>query len=522
MSLFEDVRSFFTNDKKQDLEQLKPDSTGISFVEPTLDGAVSVTAGGAYGQYFNFDIDTSNEIDLIRRYRDIVKMPEVNDAVDEIVNEFMSKDNEGNIITLNLDNIEISDGTKKKINEEFENVLSVMKFNDRGHDLIRRWYVDGRLYFHKIIDQKTVKKDGINELRYINPITIKKVIESKKTLNEQGIEVIEVTKEYFVYDPSKKITATDVSSRSRAMTYVQPRTTQKLTISPDAIAYVTSGVYDEDFTAIISHLHSSLKVANQLRIMEDSVIIMRIARAPQRRVFYVDVGNLGKAKAEQYVRDMMTKFKNQISYDSMTGEVKDARRTLNMLEDYWIPRRDGKTTEVTTLEGDANLGMLDDVKMFKDKLLASLKVPSSRFADNQQPGFVGLGRSSEITRDEIRFQKFIDRLRSHFSELFTDILGSQLKFKGIVNEDEWKIIQKSLAYIWARDSFFAEMKEAEILRERINTLQAVDPYINKYIPVEKIFKDVLKYNDEEMKDAIKTYEIWTQQQAALAAPQGAQ
>jgi hypothetical protein len=522
MNIYEEARAFFSNNKKPDQQELVPDETGVSFVEPNTAGAISVTEGGRFGQYLDFDVDTTNEVDLISRWRDISRMPEVSDAIDEIVNEFVSIDNEGNIVTLDLDDVEFSDGIKKKISDEFENILEVMNFASNSSELIRRWYIDGRIYFHKVLDVKTMKKDGILELRYINPVTIKKVIESKKIKNQDGIEVIKVTKEYYVYDPSKKMMAVNISVKSpSAYTYQQPRMTQKLMISPDAIAYAPSGSYDEDFSTVLSYLHTSLKVANQLRIMEDALIIMRIARAPQRRIFYVDVGNLGKAKAEQYVRDMMTKFKNQVTYDSMTGEVKDARRTLNMLEDFWIPRRDGKTTEVTTLEGDQNLGQLDDVNMFKQKLMASLKVPMSRFASDQQPGFVGLGRTSEITRDEIRFQKFVDKLRNKFSVLFTDILGTQCKVKGIVTDEDWKTISKVLAYKWARDSFFAELKEAEVLRERINTLTLVDPFVGKYISPEKMLKDVMRYNEEEMKEALELYKTWQEQQAALMAPPSA-
>lgn len=525
MKLFEDTRSFFSNNKKVDQQELVPDDTGVSFVEPNSNGAISITEGGRFGQYLDFDVDTSNETDLISRWRDISRMPEVSDAVDEIVNEFVSEDNEGNIVVLDLDSVEFSDGIKKKIITEFDHILEIMDFKSNSSELIRRWYIDGRMYFHKVVDQKNLK-NGITELRYINPVTIKKVIESKKEKNSSGIEVIRVTKEYYVYDPSKKMASINVSAKAPSpFVYQQPRMTQKLLISPEAIAYAPSGIYDEDFSIVLSYLHSSLKVANQLRIMEDALIIMRIARAPQRRIFYVDVGNLGKAKAEQYVRDMMTKFKNQVTYDSMTGEVKDARRTLNMLEDFWIPRRDGKTTEVTTLEGDQNLGQLDDVNMFKQKLMASLKVPMSRFSSDQQPGFVGLGRTSEITRDEIRFQKFIDKLRNKFGALFVDILGTQCKLKGIVTDDDWKIIVKAMKLDWARDSFFAELKEAEVLRERINTLTVVDPFVGKYIPVEKMLKDVMKYDDDEVKEALELYQTWQEQQAALmagpSAPQGA-
>lgn len=522
MSLLENVKSFFTNNKKQDPAELEPENKVTSFVDaPNEDGAVSVVEGGTFGQYFNLDVDTSNETDLISRYRDISRMPEVNDAIDEIVNEMLSRDNEGNIITLDLDKVEFSDSIKKKIIDEFENVLAVMKFDDRGADLVRRWYIDGRLYFHKIVNEKTINKEGIVELRYINPVTIKKVIEKKRLRNPQGVEVTQVAREYFVYDASKKTISVSLNQRkSNTFVYQPPVRAQKVTVSPEAISYVTSGLYDEDFGSVLSYLHSSLKTANQVKIMEDALIITRISRAPQRRAFYIDIGNLGKVKAEQHVKDMMTKFKNQITYDSLTGEVKDARRTLNMLEDYWIPRRDGKTTEIQTLDGDPSVGQLDDVEMFRKKLLASLKVPVARFSQDQQPGFVGLGRSSEITRDEMRFQKFVDRLRARFSSVFIDILGTQLKYKKIVTDEDWKVISKAIVFVWARDSFFVELKEAEILRERLNTLQLAEPFVGRFIPLEKVFKDILKYNEEELKLAIDSNSEWEKKQAELNTPPG--
>jgi hypothetical protein len=510
-SLYESITNFFSFDKKgKEDKETEIEDEIVSFVEPAnLDGAV-VSEGGRVSYNYNQDITASNEIELIRRYREAARIPEVSEAIDEIINECVSENAEGDAIAIDMEKLELSEAVKKKITEEFSNVLNLFEFKDRGTDYLRKWYVDGRIYFHKIID-KSKPGDGIKELRFINPISIKKIVETEK-VKDGKITLTKIKREYFQYQPavkSKPILMNDSGATGPTQQQYTPQfsqqTMQVIQVSPEAIAYVTSGMYDEDFSTVLSPLHPALRVSNQLKTLEDSLVIYRLARAPERRIFYIDVGGLAKPKADQYVKDMMSKFKNNISYDAMTGEIKDQRRHLSMMEDFWIPRRDnGKTTEITTLPGGQNLSQLEDVEYFLKKMYKSLKVPYSRFMTDSP--VAGLGRSSEISREEIKFQKFIDRLRNRFGMMILDVLGSQLKLKNVVSEEDWKDIKGNITLDWAKDNFFTEMKEAELIRERMLTLQQVDPYVGKYLSRKYVFTNVLRMTDEEMRDVEKDNE----------------
>lgn len=501
-SLFENVTNFFSFSKKgtEDKETLVKDEI-VSFVEPTaLDGAV-VSEGGRVSYNFNQEVNATNEIELIRRYREASRIPEVSEAIDEIVNECVSENAEGDAIALDLEDLELSDAIKKKMTDEFKNVLNLFEFKERGSDYLRKWYVDGRIYFHKIID-KTKPGEGIKELRFINPISIKKIVETEK-VKDGKINLTKIKREYFQYSPSVKSKPIQIADSGQSQQIYTPnfgqQSMQVIQVAPEAIAYVTSGMYDEDFSTILSPLHPALRVCNQLKTLEDSLVIYRLARAPERRIFYIDVGGLTKPKADQYVKDMMSKFKNNVAYDAMTGEIKDQRRHLSMMEDFWIPRRDnGKTTEITTLPGGQNLSQLEDVEYFLKKMYKSLKVPYSRFMTDSP--VAGLGRSSEITREEIKFQKFIDRLRNRFGSMILDVLGSQLKLKNVMSEDEWTELKDKIKLDWAKDNFFTEMKEAELIRERMMTLQQVDPYVGKYLDRKYVFTNVLRMTDEQVKE----------------------
>lgn len=481
-----------------------------SFAMPNGDGAVVIEASKVN---YSFDLDladTTNEIELIRRYRDISRIPEVSFAVDEIVNEMISEDEEGKVVDLILDEIEYSDNIKNKIVDEFETVLERIQFKQKSYDMVRRWYVDGRLYFHKIVDPK----EGLVEARYISPTTIKKVVEIEKTPNSNGVETIKTKNEFFTYQPARKIASIAInnSDASQSMYNFNNQSSllntvnQLVKVSPKAIAYITSGIYDEEYACILSYLHPALKTANNLRSLEDSVVLYRLARAPERKVFYIGVGNLPPQKAEQYLKDTMNKFRTNLHYDALTGEIKDGRRNMSMLEDFWLPRReDGASTEIQTLESGANLGEVDDLELFKKKLYRSLNVPLSRMQDDV-PQIAGLGRGSEITRDEIKFQKFIDRLRNKFAELLIDLLITQLVAKKIIKEDETDDLKRKIVVKWSKDSFFVEMKETEILRERLTTLQMADPFLGKYFDKEFMMRKIMQMTEDEFKDMMKRIE----------------
>jgi hypothetical protein len=462
--------------------------TPPSFVAPTNDdGATEVAGGGAFGTYLDLEGTARNEADLINRYREMALQSECESAVDDIVNEAIVQEDEDSPVQLNLDRVEYSVGIKKKIHEEFANICRLLDFNNYGADIFKRWYVDGRLYYHNVIDPKNPQK-GLTELRYIDPRNIKKVRKVVKGKDEDtNVSVFEEVEEYFIYNEG---------GLSGADSGVK--------IAPDSITYCTSGLLDKDRKMVLSYLHKAIKPLNQLRAVEDATVIYRLSRAPERRIFYVDVGNLPKGKAEAYLRDIMARYKNKIVYDASTGEIKDDRKHMSMLEDFWMPRREGgRGTEVSTLPGGQNLGEMDDVNYFKNKLFKSLNVPTSRL--DSEASF-SIGRGEEISRDEIKFNKFIKKIRTRFTHLFDDLLRKQLILKGIINPEDWDDIKEVIYYDFRADTHFTELKQAEIMRERLALLSDVDQYVGKYFTRQDVLKNVLKMSDEEieaMEDRLK-------------------
>ncbi len=473
----------------------------VSFTLPqTEDGSIEVagTPGGAYATYLDMEGSAKNEADLIHRYRSMALHPEAELAIDDIVNDAVVADREEPPVSLNLENTNISPLIKQKITENFKDVLSLLRFNDHGFDIFRRWYIDGRLYYHIIIDQNDPKK-GILELRPVDSLKIRKirqVLPPKDMADPNATPVIE---EYFAFNEG------GMDGKKGG---------QIIRIAPDSIAYCHSGILSEDKKIVLSYLHKAIKPLNQLRMIEDAVVIYRISRAPERRIFYIDVGNLPKQKAEQYLRDIMTRYKNKLVYDANTGEIRDDRRHQSMLEDYWLPRREGgRGTEITTLPGGENLGELADVEYFQRKLYKSLNVPTSRL--EQDSGFV-LGRAQEISRDEVKFTRFIERLRNRFNHLFNTCLEKQLILKGVLTLNDWRMIEPNLFYEWQTDSHFSELKEAEMLNERLNTLQQMnfaDEIVGNFYSKEYIRKRILKQTQEEIEEIDKQIEA-----EAAAAP----
>lgn len=452
----------------------------------TDDGALQIAAGGAYGTYLDLEGSAKTEAELISKYRDMAIQPECELAVDEIVNEAIVKDENQEIVDINLDNLQISDPIKNKIIEEFKFITDLLDFNNYGYEIFRRWYIDGRMYYHAIIDDAN-PRGGIVEMRYVDPRKIRKVRAMRR--ERRGKVFVNVPgEEFFIY-----------SERSLRGGQAVPTgmETQGLKISPDSIIHITSGLMDKDNRLVLGYLHKAIKPLNQLRILEDATVIYRISRAPERRIFYIDVGNLPKMKAEQYVRDMMTKHKNRLVYDATTGDVRDDRKFMTMMEDYWLPRREGgRGTEISTLPSGQNLGELADVQYFQKKLYKSLSVPMSRI-DPETAGF-NLGRSSEITQDELKFQKFINRLRLRFSQIFLYALEKQLVLKGIITSDDWKSFKNSISFNFKTDNYFSELKDAEILRERLTSLQQIEPYIGRFFSTEWVKKNILQQSDEDI------------------------
>lgn len=457
----------------------------VSFVPPSPEDGVGevINAGGYYGQYLDQDSaagGTLSDNDLIFKYRDIAQNPECDAAIEDIVSEAIVSDDATAPVSINLDDLEdLSDKIKEMIYEEFGRVTELLDFNFRGHDIFRQWYIDGKLYYHKIVDQSNPKK-GILEVRFIDPTKIRKVREIQEDYDEKTkTKVVTGVKEYFIYQNQ---TLSQMS--------------QGLKISPDAITYVTSGVTDSSRKKVLSYLHKALKPVNQLRMMEDSLVIYRLSRAPERRIFYIDVGNLPKGKAEEYMRNIMSKYRNKMVYDANTGEMRDDRKHMSMLEDFWLPRKEGgRGTEISTLPGGDNLGQIDDIIYFQKNLYKALNVPMNRM---EQESPFSMGRSTEITRDELKFQKFINRLRKKFSILFTDILKTQLISKGIVNEKEWREISQSIRIDFMQDNHFYELKHAELIQDRMNMLRDVNDYVGRYYSEEWVRKNVLQQTEEEI------------------------
>ena len=451
------------------------------------DGTQVVAAGGFFGSYLDMEGTAKTEQDLIRRYREIALHPECDMAIEDIVNEAITSNENKQSVKVVTDNLNYSSKIKVRIEEEFADVLRLLQFNTRGHDLFRRWYVDGRIFFQKVIDAENTK-NGIVELKYLDPRKVKKIREVRKRRPEgmvspTNINIADETVEYFVYNERGIQGAAAI---------------QGIKIAVDTIAFCPSGMIDQNKNGLIlSYLHKAIKPVNQLRMIEDAAVIYRIARAPERRIFKIDVGNLPKAKAESYLRDVMARYRNKLVYDASTGEIRDDRNYMSMLEDFWLPSREGgRGTDITTLPGGANLGEIADIEYFRAKLYRSLNVPVSRLESSQ--GF-NLGRASEITRDELKFTKFVGRLRKKFTELFNDLLRTQLIIKGVISETEWPLIRDNIFYDFLQDGHFAELKNTEMLRERLNLAREVRDYVGKYFSVNYVRRNILKQTESEIK-----------------------
>jgi len=458
-----------------------------SFSPPSNDdGALTITSAAYYGTYVDLDGTAKNDVELISRYREMAMQPEIESAIDDIVSESIVQDDDGKNIQIVLDNLKQPTKIKDAIRTEFATILKLLNYKNMAQDIFRRYYVDGRIFYHIIIDREHPEQ-GIKELRYIDPRKLRKVREIKKQKDERtGVDVMNVVNEYYIFNDK----VTTGSSQNFGPIGVR--------ITTDSIVSVVSGLMDSRRAVVLSYLHKAIKPLNQLRMIEDATVIYRISRAPERRIFYIDVGNLPKLKAEQYLRDIMVKYKNKLVYDSNTGEVRDDRKHLSMLEDFWLPRREGgKGTEITTLPGGQNLGELEDVKYFEKKLYKALNVPVSRL-NPENSGF-SLGRSTEITRDEVKFSKFVDRLRNRFSDLFDQALKTQCVLKGICTTDEWaNDFKEHIHYDYIKDNNFSELKEAELVKERLSLLGAVDPYTGRYFSQAWIQRNVLRLTDDEI------------------------
>lgn len=448
------------------------------------DGAGYVTASGAghYGQYVDIDgTGAKDNYQLIMKYRGVSEHPECDAAIEDIVNESIVIDDDTPGVSLVLDDIEASEKIKNEITEEFSNILRMLNFAEDGHDIFRRWYIDGKIYHHLVVDPSN-EKVGIQDIRFIDAPKMRKVKEIKKKKDQlTNADIIENVKEYYVYQEAPG------GQHKQAVKFTE-----------DSISYLTSGLLDHQRKKVLSHLQKAIKPVNQLRMMEDSLVIYRLARAPERRIFYIDVGNLPKGKAEEYMKNIMAKYRNKLVYDANTGDLRDDRKHMSMLEDFWLPRREGnRSTEISSLPGGDNLGQIDDIIYFQKRLYKSLNVPIARLEQESQ---FSLGRSTEISRDEVKFQKFIDRLRNRFSQLFLRILAKQLVLKKVITEADWSKWERDIKIDYNKDNHFAELKETEILKERLGTLDMVNPYVGDYFTKDWIMKKVLKLSEEEMKD----------------------
>ena len=477
-----------------------------SFSPPSNDdGALTITSAAYYGTYVDLDGTAKNDVELISRYREMAMQPEIESAIDDIIGEAICQDDDGKIIQIVLDDLKQPEKIKNAIKAEFETINRLLNYKNMAQDIFRRYYVDGRLYYHIIIDREK-PMEGIKELRYIDPRKLRKVREVKKQKDERtGVDVVNVINEYYIFNDK----VSTGSSQNFGPIGVR--------ITTDSIVSVVSGLMDSRRAVVLSYLHKAIKPLNQLRMIEDATVIYRISRAPERRIFYIDVGNLPKLKAEQYLRDIMVKYKNKLVYDANTGEVRDDRKHLSMLEDFWLPRREGgKGTEITTLPGGQNLGELEDVKYFEKKLYKALNVPISRL--NPESSGFSLGRTNEITREELKFAKFVDRLRNKFSDLFDQALKTQCVLKGICTEAEWKEFKEHIHYDYIKDNNFSELKEAELMRERLSLLGTIDPYTGRYFSQSWIQRNVLRLTDDDIK--IMQTEMDEEKEEGLGLPVG--
>ena len=469
----------FTFGKTKQQQQSVP-----SVIPPAFDdGASFVQAGGFQGWYVDLDGTVKSDVDLVKKYREMSLHAEVEMGIDDIINDMITEDASGTYIKLNIDKVDpmiIPEEVKKVLYDEFKHILFLLDFNRKCYEIARRWYIDGRLYYHIILEEDV--RQGIKEVRQIDPLRIKKVREIKKKQKVNGVDVIDGIEEYYLYTVQERFNMYD--------------TTQGIRLSPDSVNYCQSGLFDYGSKRVVSYLHKAIKPLNQLRMVEDATVIYRWSRAPERRIFYIDVGSLPKNKAEQYLRDIMLRYRNKITYDANTGEIRDDRKHMSMLEDYWLPRREGgKGTEIQTLPGGQNLGEMEDVKYFQKKLFRSLNIPMSRLeADN---GF-NMGRAADISRDELKFAKFISRLRTRFSELFLNFMKVQLIAKGIVDIDEWNKICQYIRFEYSTDSMFLESKQSEVLKDRMAILREVSDYSGKYFSEAWIRKNILHQTDEDI------------------------
>ena len=454
------------------------------------DGVDNFIASGFYGSYVDIEGAYRNEHELIKRYREMAIHPEVDNAVEDVVNEAIVSDLYDSPVEIELSNINASDKLKDIIRKEFRYIKELLDFDKKSHEIFRNWYVDGRLYYHKVIDIKK-PQEGIKELRYIDPLKMKFIRQEKKVGKGNGIDLSRTTEtskvlypeieEYFVYSPKPNFPLGMVSGASGQ---------KGIKMAKDTVTYVTSGLVDRNKGSVLSYLHKSIKALNQLRMIEDSLVIYRLSRAPERRIFYIDVGNLPKVKAEQYLRDVMNRYRNKQVYNAQTGEIRDDRKFMSMMEDFWLPRREGgRGTEITTLPGGQNLGELSDIEYFQKKLYRALGVPESRIAND---GGFNLGRSSEILRDELKFTKFVGRLRKRFANIFSDMLKTQLILKNIITPEDWEKISDHIQYDFLYDNQFAELKESELMNDRLGTLATIEPYIGKYYSVDYVRRKILR------------------------------
>ncbi len=467
------------------------DSKAASFVGPDeYDGSFTVDGGGVFGQYVDFQGGFKSENDLINRYRSMALYPEVDLAIDDITTEAIVHSEDRTIVSVDLDKVDMPVSIKNKMKDEFEGILRLLKFNQKAYEIFRRWYIDSKVYYHILLDE-TNKSKGIVELRAIDPVKIKKVRNVQKkqeSVNGTQVAVVKNVQEFYLY--------TNLDKQSTFQTAASG-----LKIAPDSICYVHSGIIDSGTKRVVGYLQKAIRPLNMLRQTEDATVVYRISRAPERRIFYIDVGNLPKQKAEQYLKDIMNRYQNKLVYDASTGEIKDDRKHMNMLEDYWLPRREGgRGTEISTLDGGQNLGEMEDVDYFLKKVYRALHVPTSRM--DAENGF-NMGRSSEISRDELNFFKFIDRLRMRFSELFVQLLRTQCLLKGIMKEEDWTKIVQDIHFDFQKDSYFTELKESEIMRERLEMLQSVEPYLGRFYSDDWVKKNILKQSEKEMEEIAK-------------------
>jgi len=481
----------------EDSEPLSP--TAVSPVPPNNeDGSDHYMSSGFFGSYVDIEGIYKTEYDLIKRYRELALQPEADSAIEDIVNEAIVSDTNDVPVEINLDNLNASDGIKDKVRKEFRHICDLLDFDKKAHEIYRNWYVDGRIYYHKIIDLKK-PEEGIQELRYIDAIKMRYVRQQKNTKGDRGIKIntgntpdpmdykFPEIEEFFIYNASGKYPTGNINATGAS---------QGMKIAKDAITYCTSGLVDRNKGATLSYLHKAIKSINQLRMIEDSLVIYRLSRAPERRIFYIDVGNLPKIKAEQYLRDVMMRYRNKLVYDANTGEIRDDKKYMAMLEDFWLPRREGgRGTEISTLPGGQNLGEITDIEYFKKKLYRSLNVPPSRM--DGEGGF-NLGRSSEILRDELKFTKFVGRLRHRFSRMFDDMLRTQLILKNIITPEDWEIMSEHIQYDFLYDNHFSELKETELFNERITVAAAAEPYVGRYYSQDYVRRRILRQTDIEI------------------------